>query len=118
MKISPKWGAWGSQKGAKKGAKMGYPPGTPPREGLGRILDGFGKHFGRVLEGFGSPGGVQMDMKIDTCRRKFRSCPQDPPREALGRVLGGFGEVWGRFWEGFGRILSGFFNKLANPSES
>ena len=97
---------------------MGYPPRTPPREGLGRILDGFGEHFGRVLEGFGSPGGVQMDMKIDTCRRKFRSCPQDPPREALVRVLGGFGEVWGRFWDGFGRILSGFFNKLANPSES
>ena len=85
---------------------------------LGRVLDGFGEHFGRVLEGFGSPGGVQMDMKIDTCRRKFRSCPQDPLREALGRILGGFGEVWGRFWEGFGRVLSGFLNKLANPSES
>ena len=42
-----------------------------------------------------------MDMKIDTCRKKFRSCPQDPPREALGRVLGGFGEVWGRLWEDF-----------------
>jgi len=56
LKIPPKWQAWESQKGAKKGAKMVYPPGTPPREGLGRILDGFGEHFGRVLEAFGSPG--------------------------------------------------------------
>ena len=98
--MPPKWEAWGSQKRAKKGAKMGYPPRTPPREGLVRILDGFWEHFGSVLEGFGSPGGFQMDMKIATCRRKFRSCTQDPPREALGRVLEGFGEIWGRFWEG------------------
>ena len=55
--MPPKWEACGAQKGAKKGAKMGYPPRTPPREGLERILDGFGEHFGRVLEGFGSPGG-------------------------------------------------------------
>ena len=88
---------------------MGYPPRSPPREGLGRILDGFGEHFGRVLEGFGTPGGVQMDMKIDTCRRKFRSCPQDPLREALGRVLGGFGEVWGKVLGGFWKDFKGIF---------
>ena len=82
---------------------------------MGSILDGFEEHFGRVSDGFGSPGGVQMDMKIATCRRKFRSCPQDPSREALGTVPGGFGEVWGRFWEGFGRTSRGI---LANPSES
>ena len=80
-----------------------------------RILDGFGEHFGRVLEGFGSPGGVQMDMKIDTCRRKFRSCPQDPPREALGRVLGGFGEVWGRFWDGLERFSDVFLIDFRFP---
>ena len=91
------------------------PPRSPPGEGLGRILDGFGEDFGTVLDGFGRPGAAQMDMKIDTCRRKFRSCPQDPPREALGTVLGGFGGVLGRFWEGFGRTLKGI---PANPSES
>jgi len=50
-----------------------------------------------------------MDMKIDTCRRKFRSLPQDPPREALGRVLGGFGEVWGKVLGGFWKDFKGIF---------
>ena len=79
---------------------------------MGRVLDGFGKHSGRGLGGFGSPGGVQMQMKIDTFQRKFRSFPQDPPREALGRVLEGFREIWGRFWKGCGRI----FGKLVRFS--
>ena len=78
-------------------------PRSPLGEGLGRILDGFGDDFRRVLNGFGRPGAAQMDMKIDTCRRKFRSCPQDPPREALGTVLGGFGGFGG----GFGKVLEG-----------
>ena len=75
------------------------PPRSPPGEGLGRVLDGLGEHFGKVLDGFGSSGGAQMDIKIETSRRKFRSCPQDPLREALGTVLGGFGGVRGRIWE-------------------
>ena len=90
-------------------------PSQKPSPGrAGWIWGGFSEGFGGIWE----PWGVQMDMKINTFRRKSRPFPQDPPREALGRVLGGFGEVWGRFWEGFGRILRGFFNKLANPSES
>ena len=87
-------------------------------EGFGRILGGFWKDLEAL--------GAQMDMKIDTFRRKFRPFPQDPPRKALGRVLRGFGVVWGRHWE----VLEGFFADfsisfvrvscgiLGNPSES
>ena len=45
--------------------------------------------------------GVEMDMKIDTFRRKSWSFPQDSPREALGTVLGGLREILERFWKDF-----------------
>ena len=95
----------------------GLRKGIPPREGLGRVLDGFGEYFGRVLEGFGSPGRVQMHMKINTFRRKFRSFPQDPPRDALGRVLEGFGEIWEGFGRIFGKLVRFSWGILGNPRE-
>ena len=86
---------------------------TPlPGAVLGRVLDGFWEGFGGIWE----PWGVQMDMKIDTFRRKFRSFPQDPPRKALGRDLGGFGVFWERFWEVLKRFFEDFSLSLVRVS--
>ena len=80
------------------------PPRSPPGEGSGWIWGGFWEGFGGIWK----PWGAQMDMKINTFRRKFRPFPQDPPRKALGRVLRGFGVFWGRYWEVLERFFADF----------
>ena len=87
---------------------FGTPPQEPSREGLGRVLDGFGDDFGRVLDGFGGRGEPKKRQKLMNFVDISPPPPRSPPGEGLGRVLDGFGEDFGRVLDGFGRILGGF----------
>ena len=75
---------------------------------LGCILGGFWRDL-RAL-------GVEMDMKIDTFRRKSWSFPQDS-REALGRVQAGFREILERFWKDFNMNFHAIWEGFHGGSE-
>ena len=109
--MEPKWSPGEPKMETKMIEFRGHfatPSQEPSRGGFG---EGSGWIWGGFWEGFGGiwkPWGAQMDMKINTFRRKFRPFPQDPPRKALGRVLRGFGVFWGRFWEVLERFFADF----------